>query len=166
MHITHEMHKSDLKCQLDLKYIAMKCRDAIAEDTPFRLVKWRHRKIGCLAYVYHTGVILCHGNKHQTRRYLRLIRKLGYSVPRHHTIQLVTSSAMHTLSHPVNYIKLHKSMANVSYEAEIYHAPILKRENISFTVYSTGKIIMAGIKSEDDINDIVMPTLLEIDICS
>lgn len=165
MRITHEIYKTDLKCDLDLNVIAKESLDAVYKQSPFKLLQWRHREIGGCAFVYHSGKIICHGNEKQIRKYYRLIKRLGFPV-KFDGAQVVTKSAVHTLSNPVNYISLCASLPNVSYEPELFNAPILKRGKISFTVYHTGKVIITGVKTDDDIEDIVMPTLLEIDICS
>lgn len=162
MRITHTIYTTNLYCYLDLKDITKRNSNIICTDHPFKMITWRHPKIKDTCLMYESGKLICHGTKSALRKYCRLLQKQGY--PIHFTrIRLVTMSAMHVLNSPVNYSKLVSNMRQISYEAEFFHAPILRKEKLSFIIYQSGKVIITGIKSQKHIDDIVYPTLLEIE---
>jgi TATA-box binding protein (TBP) (component of TFIID and TFIIIB) len=80
-------------------------------------------------------------------------------------IRLSTRSAVHDLKGKVNYHKLCRELPNVSYEPEIFHAALLKSGSINFTIFQSGKVCITGIKTSEDEDDIVMPILLELELC-
>ena len=145
--VTHKVYMTDLKCALDLKYIALKTRDVVVSTRAFHVLRWRHKKIGGTCMIYSSGKVIHHGEKNQLRKYARLLQKMGYAVRLTH-IKLLTRSATYTLP-PVNYKKLVQTM-NASYEPEIYHACILKKDGMCFTIYKSGKVVITGIKNMDD----------------
>ena len=55
------------------------------------------------------------------------------------------------------------NLPGATYEPEIYYALNIKRKRVHFTVYRTGKVVISGITSEHVIDDIVNPTLLELE---
>lgn len=81
-------------------------------------------------------------------------------------IKLVTASGVYQLNTggTVDYLKLVRALPGFSYEPEYFHAPILKRQGISFTVFASGKVIITGVKSESLLYDVVLPTLLEMEL--
>ena len=145
--ITHRVYMADLQCALNLKHIALNTRDVVFTPKPFTVLRWKHKKIGGTCMVYATGKIIHHGGKHQLRKYARLLQRLGYDVRLKH-IKLLTQSATYTLP-SVDYMQIVKTM-NATYEPEIYHACILKRDGMNFTIYKSGKVVITGIKNIDD----------------
>ena len=138
---------TDLQCALNLKHIASNTRDVVLTLKPFTVLRWKHKKIGGTCMVYATGKIIHHGDKHQLRKYARLLQKLGYNVCLRH-IKLLTQSATYTLP-SVDYTQLVRTM-NATYEPEIFHACILKRDGMSFTIYKSGKVVITGIRNIND----------------
>lgn len=168
MRITHKIYRTDLRCPLDLRDITNRIGNAIYTVTPFKMVQWKHRKIGGTCLLYHTGKVIFHGeDESMLRKYCRLIQKMGYPV-RFKKIRLVTMSGTYDLKKNVDYPSLVRRMESiygtgcVQFEPELYHAPIVRMGNISFTVYRNGKIVVAGMKSEEEIYDVVLPTLIEL----
>ena len=145
--ITHRVYMTDLKCAFNLRHIASKSRDVVLTSKPFTVLRWRHKKIGGTCMIYASGKIIHHGEKYQLRKYARLLQKLGYDVCLKY-IKLLTQSATYTLP-SVNYSTLVKTM-NASYEPEVFHACILKRDGMNFTIYQSGKVVITGIKNIDD----------------
>ena len=115
------------------------------------------------------GKMMCNGAassipqaKERVRRYARLIQKAGYSV--HLTnIRMVTMSAVHTLNKDINMSKLAKDFC-AQYEPELFSAATFKREGIHFTLFATGKMIMTGIKQLNQIENIVLPCIIELEL--
>ena len=145
--ITHRVYMTDFACTFNPKYIASNTRDVIVTSKPFTVLRWRHKKIGGTCILYSSGKVIHHGEKHQFRKYARLLQKMGYPVQLTY-IKLLTSSAIYTIS-SVNYRKLVNTM-NASYEPELYHACILKRQGMCFTIYQSGKVIITGITNMNE----------------
>ena len=98
--------------------------------------------------------------KSSVRRYARILQKLGYMI--HLTrIQLTTMSAVYKFSTTVDYRKL-LQYPGMNYEPELFHAPILKKNNLSFTIFQSGKVVMTGIR--ENLNVTVNPTLMELEL--
>lgn len=168
MKITHKIFRTDLKCPLDLRDITNRIGNAIYTVKPFKMVQWRHRKIGGTCLLYHSGKVIYHGDdERRLRKYCRIIQKMGYPI-RFKKIHLVTMCGVYDSKKTLDYPSLVRRMKSiygpggVSFEPELYHAPMVKIGKISFTAYKNGKIIIAGIKSDEQIYDVVLPTLLEM----
>ena len=86
---------------------------------------------------------------------------MGYPVSLN-KVKIVKHSAVYSLINEVNYFKMRK-LPGATYEPEIYHTLNIKRKRVHFTVYRTGKVVITGIMSECAIDDIVNPTLLELE---
>ena len=160
--ITHTVIYGDLGCPLDLRHIAVNSRDVVYKTKPFDVINWHHKKIRCSCMLYSTGKMICHGNKKQMRKYARILFKMGYPVSLN-KVKIATHSAVYNLTNEVNYFKMMK-LPGATYKPEIYHALNIKRKRVHFTVYRTGKVVITGITSERVIDDIVNPTLLELEI--
>ena len=80
-------------------------------------------------------------------------------------LRVLTMSAVHTLSGRIRYPNLVMGMG-ATYEPEVFHAAMIRRGGVHFTVFATGKVVMTGIKDEQCIDNLVYPTLMEIDIYS
>ena len=145
--VTHRVYMTDIKCALDLRYIAQNTSDVVYTKVPFHVLRWKHKKIGGTCMVYTSGKIIHHGDKMQLRKYARLLQRLGYAIKMDKII-LVTQSATFTLP-KVNYVSLVQN-CGAQYEPECYHACILKKNNMTFIIYESGKVIITGIK---DINE-------------
>ena len=48
------------------------------------------------------------------------------------------------------------------YESELFNAMTLRKGNIHFAVFQSGKIVVTGLKTLKDIHRVVMPTILEM----
>ena len=97
--------------------------------------------------VYGNGKIIHHGSKGQMRKYIRLIQQMGFKVSLKN-IMLVTMSAVSHLKTP-NFKNLVQTFG-ATYEPELFNGCIVKHNNMSFTIYGSGKVIITGIKSIDD----------------
>ena len=72
-------------------------------------------------------------------------------------------SAVQQLSGRIRYTDIVEGMG-AQYEPELFHAAKLDRQGVHFTVFSTGKVSIMGIKDENCIDNIVYPTLVELDL--
>ena len=117
------------------------------------------KKLGVVVCCIVLEKMICHGNKKQMRKYARILFKMGYPVSLN-KVKIATHSAVYNLTNGVTYFKMMK-LPGATYEPEIYHA--LNTKRVHFTVYMTGKVVITGITSERVIDDIVNPTLLELE---
>ena len=167
MRITNIVCGANLNCRLDLEQIARKSIYVIYNPKKFNGLIWRHRKIPCTCLVFQSGKIVCPGIKQNShikscvRKYARLIQTLGYDVNLTH-VKFITSSAFHDLRRSVDYFNIVKYL-NGLLEPEIFHAVTIKRGKVHFIVYKSGKVIITGIRSDHDIQNIVQPLLLELE---
>ena len=155
MEITHSVYMANVSCTLNLEYIAQHTWNVVLTKYPFHVLRWKHRKIGGMCMMYKSGKIIHHGSKDQLRKYIRLIQKMGMRVKLRRII-LVTMSGVAYLSKP-NFEKLVHTL-DATYEPELFHGCILKHNGMSFTIYDSGKMVITGIKSSDD----VLASLIEI----
>ena len=159
------MVKADLGVALDLASIARQARDIQYNPKKWPGAVWRHRHIAGTCLFYKSGKVICNGNnsiasaKRSLRKYARLLQGYGNRV-KLDSIQIQTMSAVHDLAMPVDL----KSLGSIggAYEPELFNACHLKKGRVHFTIFSTGKIIITGVKSQKLLQTIVYPTIFEI----
>ena len=140
---------TQLQCELDLKYLASISQDVEYNPYKHNCLIWRHKKIrGCCMLSKH-GKMMCNGSassipeaKKRMRRYARLVQKAGYPVHLS-TIHVVTMSAVHALSHPLNLFKIVQEL-EAQYEPELFNGVRIQRDGINFTCLAPGKMTMMG----------------------
>lgn len=159
MRITHEIYKCQLTGAVDLLKLSAILEKCVYTKTPFHSIQWK--KYGGNFQLFSSSKIVCHGK--ELDKYLEELRGLGYAV-RPNSIELVTKSATHRLSGRVDYYRLVGEMPGVEWHPELFHAPMLKRDGISYIIYQSGKTVITGIKTEDDA-EAAMGVLLELELC-
>ena len=152
MRITHEIYKTKLSIGVSLDILELQI-PATRKKTPFDLLTWR--EFGGCCLIYKTGKIICHGNA--VVAYCQQLQNLGYNTK---AIHIVTRSAVYTLHNPVNY-RTYVKLGFLWYP-ELFHAPMLKRNNKAYIVYFSGKVIITGIKTVEDYRE-VENTLTQIE---
>ena len=155
MKYTHEIYICELREPLDLTALCLDHSEI--KRSPFYCMHWQ--QFGILCQLYPSGKILCHSSLQVLSQYLEMLAKPVKE------IRLSTRSAVHDLKGKVNYHKLCRELPNVSYEPEIFHAALLKCGSINFTIFQSGKVCITGIKTSEDEDDIVIPILLELELC-
>ena len=167
--VTNIVCMSHLTCGIDLKHLVSVSRDVYFNPHKHHCLIWRHKKIGGCCMLSEYGKMMCNGRaasvqeaKKRVRQYARLVQKAGYPVYLS-TIRVVTMSAVHTLSHSLDMIRLAKEM-NGQYEPELFPGLMFKRNGIHFTCFRTGKLIMTGIKNMAMIESIIYPTIVELEL--
>lgn len=85
---------------------------------------------------------------------------MGYDV-RLTDVKLLTASACHNLCAPLHLEQISKEQC-VTYTPEIFPALVLKKQGVTFSCFHTGKIVITGIKTTKDIQDTILPTLVEL----
>jgi TATA-box binding protein (TBP) (component of TFIID and TFIIIB) len=154
MKYTHEIHVCTLQQSLDFNSLRLDC--SILKVRPFHCIHWR--QFGVLCQVFPTGKLICHGTEEVLRRYLRVLQKPIRD------IKLSTRSAVHDLGRTIDYYELHRYIPDVTYEPEVFPGALLKRGRINFTIFHSGKVCITGIRSDCDVDNIVLPVLLELEI--
>ena len=164
--VTNVVVQTDLQVTIDLTYLTNNTKDIRYDPKLFSAAIWQHRKIGGNCLVFRNGKLNCTGNrsilqaKKRTRQYARVLQKMGFSFVLK-KIDLVTISAVHTLSSTLDFSKT-CAILGATYNPEIYNAAMLKKGRVHFNCFHTGKVVITGIKN---IN-VIYPTLLELELCT
>ena len=168
VYITNVICAADLQCSIDLKELCAHLGNVVYNPKRFPALVWQKRGISTKCLIFRTGKVSCNGQSNLSdakiciRQYARCLQKLGYAV-KLTKIKVVTMSAVHTLTGTVDYNRLVMEM-NATYEPELFTAAMLKRDNIHFTIFRTGKVLITGIKNSQSMDDIVFPTILELEM--
>lgn len=156
-------------CQIDLKALCYRLTNVRYHPKRFPGLIWQHRKIGGNCILFSNGVINCNGSaytlregKERLRRYARRLQKLGYLVYLTN-IKLITASAYHTINNPINLQLLATGRVS-DYEPEIFNSVFFKNDDVTFCCFSTGKVIITGVKSSKQIENVIYPTLIELEL--
>ncbi|MCG8429826.1 MAG: hypothetical protein MJA29_01445 [Candidatus Omnitrophica bacterium] len=134
----------------------------------FSCVHWKHSGERVTCTVYKSGKLSLSGatsvkeSKRAAKRYVKRLRKLELA-SHMKDFRPVTMSAVHKLASPIKYIPLVQHF-QAEYEPELFHGAGFRRDSVYFTCYSTGTIIVTGIKSIRMLEEVVYPTLIEIEL--
>lgn len=163
LRITHTIFKTQLKCVLDLRHIALHVCNVEYRTAPFKRLTWRHKSIGGTCLIYSSGSVIMHGSTTQLRAYCRKIQKLGYDI--HYSgCTIVTKCASYRVRNlPIYYERIVQTLGG-SYQPEIFHGVEVRRKNICFLIYNTGTVLISGIKRDQDLDNVVVPFLVELEI--
>jgi transcription initiation factor TFIID TATA-box-binding protein len=52
----------------------------------------------------------------------------------------------------------------VTYEPELFPAAMMRRAGVHFTCFHNGKILITGLRSEGVLEDVALPTLIELEL--
>ena len=170
MHITNTVATMFLGVTIDLNRAVRCLLNVIYSPRKFNGLRWRARGIGATCLLFASGKIVIAGlpairSTHTAaRRYARILQKRGFPV-KPQRFKVVTRSAVHTLSSTVSYSSI-VNLLDGCHEPEIFHAISLKREKVHFTIYTSGKVIITGIKSKRELQDVIQPTIVELEMLS
>ena len=125
-------------------------------------LSWKLPQAPTKCLVFANGHISCAGadGMNTVRVYAKEFETMGYTVTE---LKRVTMSAVHQLDGRIRYTDIVQPLG-VTYEPELFHAATLHRRGVYFTVFSTGKVCIVGIKDEKCMDNIVYPTLMELDL--
>ena len=170
MIVTNSVYSARIGCDIGLRRLCHQLVNVRYNPRRFPGLIWQHRSIGGNCLVFSNGVINCNGKVSSARegckrlrRYARCLQKLGYPVNLTH-IKWVTLSACHTLSTTLDLKLLATEKPLVVYEPELFPSANFKVEGVNFCCFQSGKVVMTGIKSFKQIEDIVYPTLVELEL--
>ena len=138
---------------------------------------WKCRKLPFTCTVYKCGklILLCNPKKvftdmdecqrfgHTTlQSYARIIHSKivrGQLL----NVKLETVTATYDFGFQIKFSELYKNIVG-SYEPEFFPGFMIKRHNIHFNVFTSGKMVCVGLKTSDDVITIVQPLICEIEL--
>ena len=157
----------DFKTTLNLKKIAQQNWNTVYNWKRFSGLIWQHRNIERKCLLFKSGKIICSGSSGQLarrsiRQYARLLqKKMGYSIFSIR-IKKITTSMSCSLGQRLNLDNVSKYTSNALYEPTLYNGLIISRGQTKLICFSSGKIMITGVKNNMDITNKILPTLLEI----
>jgi transcription initiation factor TFIID TATA-box-binding protein len=166
VNVTNVVVMSDLKTKINLRHVVLNTRDARYDPKRFPGMIWHHRKVGGSCLLFSNGKMICHGGKtlstarQSLRRFARCLQRMGYDVHLD-IIRLLTMSVVADVEQRLNLGDIAIKMGG-HYETELHNGAQFRKSTVHFNCFSSGKIIITGVKSETLMDDVVYPTLLEI----
>ena len=150
---------ANFKCQLDLREIALKAKNAEYNPKRFAAVIMRIREPKTTALIFASGKMVCTGarsedeSKTAAKQYARIIKKLGFPVKfSEFKIQNIVGSC--DVKFPIRLEGLsnqHSRFCN--YEPEMFPGLIYRmiKPKIVLLIFVSGKIVLTGAKERNDI---------------
>ena len=168
MRLTNVVYQANLNVQIYLNCLVHQLNNY--NPRTFSGLIYQNRKIGGNCLIFSNEKINCNGacsdfdsGVKRLRRYARILQRLGYVV-RLSEIRLVTASAVHKLSGRRNVKSLCR-IQDFQYNPELFPAVMLRRQGIHFTCHLSGSLLITGIKNSTDLDNVVLPTIVEIEMC-
>ena len=126
---------------------------AMEKSKKIPCIIWRHKRINGTALLFSSGYMSVHGNtdvsnaRKSVRQFARLLDKKGYKA-RLNLIRILTISAACRLTPaPIDLCRLSLFVYSSSYEPELFPALIFTKGKIKMLIYSSGAIVISGIKN-------------------
>ena len=169
MNITNIVVKSSLNIDLNLRFIMMHITDAKYDPRNFSAICWKHKRIQSSCLLFRNGKIILQGAKSygqarlRIRQYARIIQNLGYNVSLSR-VEIVTITGLADMGSPVDLNLMCLNLPESTYEPELFNALVYKKNHISYSVFSTGKVVIAGVRRLPLISREVIPTILELSL--
>jgi transcription initiation factor TFIID TATA-box-binding protein len=158
--ITNLVATFQLNVKLDLKYLAMRARNAEYNPRKFQAIILRIRDPNVTASIFHTGKIVITGAHSEIsaklagRKVSRMIQKLGYDNIRFSNFALQNIVATADCRFPIRLESLssgeHEEMCN--YEPELFPGLIYRMAapKIVVLIFVSGKVVITGAKTRVD----------------
>lgn len=158
-HIKNIVSTADLGCCLNLSDVAMGAWNTEYNPKKFSPVIMRIKNTNSTALLFNTGRILCitgiseDYNRRTSRKYARIVQKLGYDVG-FSNFKIHNIVAAYDVGFKVCLYSLHAGeIKNSEYTPEIF--PGLKYRmhdpELTLKVFTSGKVNMVGIRATSDI---------------
>ena len=169
MKITNVVYGAHLDCTVDLNALCQCLWNCRYDPKLFPGLIWQHRVIGGNCLIFANGVINCNGRassfeegRQRLRGYARRLQILGCQV-RLKDVKIITASASHTLIGALDLYRLARDRT-LLYEPELFPAVNFKMKGINFCCFHTGKVVITGIRGSSQIDGVVYPTLIELEL--
>ena len=163
---------ANLKCELDLREIALRAKNAEYNPKRFAAVIMRIREPKTTALIFASGKMVCTGarseedSKKAARQYAKIINKLGFAVKfTEFKIQNIVGSC--DVKFPIRLEGLANEHGRYcNYEPEMFPGLIYRmiKPKIVLLIFVSGKIVLTGAKERNDIFAAfqnIYPTLLK-----
>ena len=169
MKITNVVYGAHLNCTVDLNALCQCLWNCRYDPKLFPGLIWQHRAIGGNCLIFANGVINCNGRassfeegRQRLRGYARQLQNFGCQV-RLKDVKIITASSSHTLSGALDLYSLARDRT-LLYEPELFPAVNFKMKGINFCCFHTGKVVITGIRGPSQIDGVVYPTLIELEL--
>ena len=151
----------DLSCRLDLRKIALQARNCEYNPKRFAAVIMRIQEPKSTALIFSSGKMVITGaktendSKKASKKFAKTIQKLGFVVKfKDFKVQNVVASA--DLRYRLNlysFADMEEQKDYISYDPEIFPGLILRlvSPKIVFLVFVSGKVVLTGARSKEDI---------------
>ena len=156
---------------LDLSTLANRLNNVIYNPQQFSALRLKNKKIGGSMLLFANGYAVCHGPatshyeaRRRVRRYARLVQKAGYEGLRVTASQILTITLAADVGHALNLNDVCTLMTGSTYEPELHNALMHRTRRAHFNVFSTGKVVVTGVRKFSHIMSDVIPTLIEMSI--
>jgi transcription initiation factor TFIID TATA-box-binding protein len=150
---------ANLKCELDLREIALQAKNAEYNPKRFAAVIMRIREPKTTALIFASGKMVCTGarseedSKKAARQYAKIINKLNFPVKfTEFKIQNIVGSC--DVGFPIRLEGLANAHSKFcSYEPEMFPGLIyrMQKPKIVLLIFVSGKIVLTGAKERNDI---------------
>lgn len=164
---TNVVVQSSVNIKISLRKLMDKITNAKYNPSKWSGLSWSHPKISGTIMLFPNGTLICNGTKsfaqarQAVRQYARLLQRKGYHV-KLSPVKLVTMSMLSDLGQDIDLKNLSQCYPGASWEPELFNGCSIKKKGVHFTVFSTGKVVICGVKSFTLINSTLIPTLVEI----
>lgn len=169
--VTNVVFTAEMGCSLDLRHVVNSTTFIRYNPKHFSALIWSNPRMESTCLLFKNGKVVCTGAKtiergrKSIRQYARKLQNLGYDI-KLKNIRIRTISAVYTLQGCIKPEDLAYYLDAI-YEPEVILAARLRRGGVHFTCWYSGKILITGVKSmEQLVDDEVSQTLLEIEVLS
>ena len=151
---------ANLSIKLDLRKIALNCRNAEYNPKRFAAVIIRIREPKTTALIFSSGKMVITGAKSEdqsqvaAKKYAKMIKKVGYPAIKFQDFKVQNIVGSCDIRFPISLDSLNAEHANFStYEPEIFPGLIyrMKSPKIVLLIFASGKIVLTGAKTRQDI---------------
>ena len=151
----------DLSCRLDLRKIALQARNCEYNPKRFAAVIMRIQEPKTTSLIFASGKMVITGaktendSKKASKKFAKTIQKLGFDVQfKDFKVQNVVASA--DLKCNINlysFAEMEEQMDYINYDPEIFPGLIFRlvAPKIVFLVFVSGKVVLTGARSREDI---------------
>lgn len=162
------MATANLGCTLNLHFIASKALNIEYKPSHFNPIIMRQKKPKTTALIFASGKIVITGAKSEadskiaTRRFARIIQKLGFPV-KLSNFKMTNFVASANLGFKINFGKLCTEQRKfIDYEPELFPG-VFHRNKVTLILFTSGKIILTNAKSRQQIAEAYSHFLKSID---
>lgn len=150
---------ANLRCRLNLRDIALKCKNSEYNPKRFAAVIMRIRQPKTTALIFTSGKMVCTGAKSEdqsleaAKNYSKMIKKVGFDNLSMDEFKIQNIVGSHDVGFRIKLEKLHMFWGSTyaQYEPEIFPGLIFKMREpkVVLLIFASGKIVLTGAKSRD-----------------